>query len=176
MDQGCISFDIGKLNIGNGDINFNFNEHRQICHKGGNVSFQYGKMINNDNILLVGHSIIPEQDIKKYKFVVITYKNDKKIKQETVDYQQILDLFQKDNKSKLLTNMNQPAKLTYKPKVISKPKNQKAVSRPTVAPKVAVKLLPGKKNNHVINPLTGKEIAINGPTYTELCSTGAYIC
>lgn len=191
-DTQCISFDIGKLKIDNGNILLDFDEHRKICNKNGNVSFEYGKMMNGDKMLIVGHSIIPEKDIKNYKFVMLVYKNGKKIKQETVTYHQVLDLFQKDAKSHLLMNLSK----SNKPVIRSTPKTaerEKAarpivtpkairpivtpkVPRPTITPKGPTKLLPGKTDNHVINPMTGKEIIINGPTYKELCSSGAYIC
>lgn len=175
-DNQCLSFDVGKLNINNGDINFNFNEHRKICRKNGHISFEYGKLIDKDNILIVGESITPENDINKYKFVAIAYKNNKKIREETVTYKQVLDLFKMDNKSKLLTTLTSlPIKnITHKQKIQSQ--SNAALSRPTVSPKIPVALLPSKTENHVINPLTGKEIKIGGPTYIELCSTGAYIC
>ena len=175
MDQ-CVSFNIGKVHINANQINLLFNEHRKLCHKEGDFSFEYGTVMEEDEILLVGHSIGAEKNLKDYEFIMHTYINDQKVSETEINYNQVVELFTKENNSKLIdqtknlyleNNQSQNNKKKYKEQVRRQKNGQKDEKQ---------KLEPGRKDGYVINPQTGAEIKINGPTYNELCDSGKYIC
>lgn len=192
MDEGCITFNIGKINVTADQQTLNFSEHRKMCNKDGNLSFEYGTVIGKDEIFIVGHSIKPEGKLENYKFVIIVYINDKEIDQKEVTYADLVDLFTRELNSKMLSGIKSkylpalppsPAKLRepkkktkVSPKLLEAPKSQKSQKVEGKESQTKIKLVPGKKEGYVVNPETGAEIKIGGKTYQELCKTGKYAC
>jgi hypothetical protein len=161
MKEGCVAFNIGKIKVNADQITMNFNEHRKICNKDGNISFEYGTTDKKDEILLIGHSVKPEDKLENYQFTVITYVNGNKKAEKKIGYKEIVDLYKSENYKKIMgIGKNQT------PKALKAPNKKSG----------AIRFKPGKKKNFVVNPLTGMEIKIGGPTHKELCESGKYVC
>lgn len=206
MDE-CVTFNIGKLSVEADHVNLSFNEHRKVCHKGGEFTFEYGTMVNGNEVLLVGHSIDQADKLEDYKFMTIVNINGKEVDQMEINYAQFADLFSRDLKSKLLSSIkakylkasttntppaspsetlpNKDTKLLLPPPSPSShlPSSESAhevvsqlATENPKSKKGKIKLNPGKKQGYVINPQTGMEIKIGGPTYDQLCSSGKYEC
>lgn len=196
MEQ-CMAFDIGKVKITADQVTLDFKENRTLCHKNGDFSFKYGTMISNNEIFLVGKSIKPKKNIQNYEFNVDIYVNNKKVMDKKIDYTQVVDLFTKENNSKIINEIKKyfPTYKSPSPKVrqlvqkdqknlpIKKPtsavfpltqksqKNRSQQSQKTKNQFGVSELSPGKKEGYVVNPLTGKEVKIGGKTYYKLCET-----
>lgn len=181
--DGCISFNIGKVNVNANQINLLFNEHRKLCHKDEHFLFEYGTIMGEDEILLVGHSITPKQNLTDYEFVMHTYINDQRVSEIQVNYNQVVELFTKENNSRLINQTKKSYLESGQSKIGEKRKMEQTRRQPSTQTGPATKsqgrkqkLQPGKRKGYVINPDSGAEIKINGPTYQELCDTGNYIC
>lgn len=180
--QQCVSFNIGKLQVTANKVNLHFNEHRKLCHKDGQLSFEYGTIVNTCEILLIGSSIKLEKDINKHQFMVFTYIGKKKISERELSYNDIVDLFNKENKSALLKSVIKklPETGTKLKSAIAPPKSKKDAPKKKSLKgypyKKGILLKPGKKKGWVINPETDKAIKIGGKTHENLCATGKYTC
>lgn len=180
MDKynGCISYDSGTFDLGQKSLNFT--QHRKICKDKSKVSFEYGQSVGKDYYLIVGVSIMPSTKIENIKFMALTYLNGKKIGEKKINYSQAMNLLQKNDYKSFIQSspkaIKPPTKTPVKALEASSTKRALYSTAPVVTPKQPVKLTPGSKENHVINPLTNKEILIGGPTYQQLCSSGSYIC
>ena len=103
MEQ-CVQFNIGKINVSADQSNLSFNEHRRVCNKDGDFSFEYGTFVEKSDLLFVGKSLNNEDKLVNYKFKMEIYVNDKKVGEEQIDYAQFVDLFTHDLKSKILSS------------------------------------------------------------------------
>jgi hypothetical protein len=104
MPQGCLTFQIGKVNV-IGDHKLIFNELRELCHKDDIYSFKYSTQVNGKELLLTGASVSEviksPEDLKHLQFVVNTTIDGKQVSDTNATYQQIEDLFTKDHQSQL---------------------------------------------------------------------------
>jgi len=179
MSEECITFNIGKININakTNQFELKFDEHRKICNEKGQFSFEFGTIIDDNKVFLAGHSIKPEKNLENYKFILHTYLNDKMIHEGQVDYDQVVDLFTHDVNSELLRGFrgkSLPSSKTKRAVTGSQKRQSHQLSQKTEKGKTI--LQPGKKEGYVINPESGAEIKIGGPTYEELCKSGKYTC
>ncbi len=195
MEEECVTFNIGKIGINakTHQYELNFNEHRKICHEGGIFSFEFGTIIDKKKVLVIGRSIKPEKKLENYEFIVHTYLDGKRIDEKRIGYKDVGDLFTHETNSHLLLDLSRSQhlrspvvkkKITHqqmrqKPQISQKKqpsqKKQSSQSR-QLNEKGKLSFKPGKKEGYVINPETGAEIKIGGPTYTDLCETGGYTC
>ncbi len=193
MSNNCLSFQLGQIQIKEHHEPTIINESRKICQKGDAYTFEYGTQIGQSEILLVGASITPirnSSDIEKSKYLVHTYINHQPKGEHEYTYSQIMNLFTENDHSQIL-KATQKLLHTTSPLVQKQIQNktQKTQPRQKTQPQQKIqkgqktqrvesqlKLAKGTTKDHVINPETGHEIKIGGPTYEKLCQTGNYIC
>ena len=102
--SSCVSFNVGKIKVNakTGHYNLDFSEHRKMCNQDGQFLFEFGTMMGAKHLMVVGHSVKPEKNLKDYQFVTHTYVNDKQVAEQTLSYAQVGDLFKREGKSPLL--------------------------------------------------------------------------
>jgi hypothetical protein len=191
MGEDCITFDLGKIKVNakTDKYELNFDEHRKLCNEAGIFSFEFGTMMDKKKILVMGRSIKPEKNIKDYEFIVHTYLDGKRVGEQRIKYADVIDLFTRETCSHLLVEFAKKhhlrvpsAKKTITQKHLRSPAGKKKIthqqmrSKRQTPEKGKISFKPGKREGHVINPETGAEIKIDGPTYNDLCKTGKYIC
>lgn len=168
MQRSCVSMSMGEFVYQDGKKKSVSNEQRQLCHNNGVYKFVYGSEVGSNYVQISGQSVKQETNKDKLVFKVNVLINHKKTEELFLNYQEVMDLFTKNKKSKLLSN------LSIKHLSIKQKASQGTQSRELATKKKLFQ--PGKNLNHVINPLTNKEILIGGPTYNKLCETGLYKC
>lgn len=176
MDKDCISFDIGSMKITADQATLEFDEHRKICNKDGHMSFEYGKMVGDNKIDFFGESVgkTDEKNPKNTKFVIVADLNGKKVEEKEITFKEFEELFAHSKESQLLKDVMMHVSKTKQKAQPKQKTQQKQKSQSSEAKKITFE--PGKKEGHVINPETGAEIKIDGPTYKDLCNTGKYVC
>ena len=194
--QSCVTFNVGNVSVDSDTITSNVSEHRNVCVKDGNITFEYGTAIGNRSLMFIGSSLKPEDKLEKYEFLIHTFVDDKQVSETEVNAEKVGELFEDGPKSKLFLGTVTKYNLKTSLKTIKEDEdededenedddededeNEDKDDDEDVSKKIQViekqKFKPASKPGYVINPLTGAEIKIDGPTYMKLCQTDDYVC
>jgi len=178
----CVRFQAGSLKVTPEQASMLLTKHMYLCCDGGTeCTVEYGLATKDHKMDVTLASINPELFPDQQKLVALIEVDGKQVAKTEVTKQQLADLVKNETRSQLvkqyLPQLAQASQIPERPPTPQLPQRaQLRQAKQKAQAGEKPKLQPGTKANHVINPETGHEIKIGGPTYNDLCATGHYTC